>query len=122
VGSVTAPPAGTVDYGRYLVSIIGCSDCHGEQLQGKVDNGQPGPPAGPNLTQIIPQWSEDQFLTFFNTGMIPDAGQVPTLTLSSGFSEPRMPWPTVRAVASDDDLKAMYQYLHSLAPVESPTR
>lgn len=122
-GHVTAPPQTvTAEYGEYLVDIIGCQDCHGPQLEGKVDNGQPGPPPGPNLTKIIPQWTEDEFMTFFNTGTLPGGAQVPTLTLNSGFTEPRMPWPVVRAVTSDDDLKAMYLYLHNLSPVEGPTQ
>jgi hypothetical protein len=45
-----------------------------------------------------------------------------TSTLNSGFSEPRMPWPVVRAVTSDDDLKAMYNYLHNLPPVQGSTQ
>jgi len=122
VSSVSAPQAGTPEYGKYMVDIIGCSDCHGDQLQGIVDNGQPGPPPGPNLTQIVPQWSEAQFMTFFNTGTMPGGAQVPILTLPSGFSEPRMPWPMVRAVTTDAELKDMYTYLHSLSAVESPVR
>ncbi len=51
VSSVTTPQPGTSAYGKYMVDILGCRDCHGDQLQGKVDNGQLGPPAGPNLTQ-----------------------------------------------------------------------
>jgi cytochrome c5 len=121
-GTVTAPRAGTPEYGKYLVDIIGCRDCHGDQLQGKVDNGQPGPTPGPNLTLIVPQWTEEQFMTFFNTGTLPGGGKVPMITLTSGFSEPRMPWTGVRADTTDDELKAMYAYLHSLALVESPTK
>ncbi len=122
VGSVTAPPPGTPEYGKYMVDIIGCRSCHGDQLQGKADTGQPGPPPGPNLTQIVPQWTEEQFMTFFNTGIRPDGSPVPILTLPSGFSEPRMPWPEVRAAATDDELKAIYAYLHSLPPVEGPAK
>jgi mono/diheme cytochrome c family protein len=122
VGSVTTPQAGTPEYGKYMVDIIGCRDCHGAQLQGKVDNGQPGPTPGPNLTLIVPRWTEEQFMTFFNTGTMPGGAQVPMLTLASGFTEPRMPWPMVRAVTTDDELKAMYAYLHSLPVVESPVR
>ena len=114
VSSVTAPQTGTREYGKYMVDIVGCRECHGDQLQGKVDNGQPGPTPGPNLTEIVPQWREEQFMTFFNTGVMPGGGEVPTITLKSGFSEPRMPWPTVRAVATDEELQAMYAYLHSL--------
>ncbi len=122
VGSVTAPQPGTPEYGKYMVDVIGCRSCHGDQLQGKVDNGQPGPPPGPNLTQIVPLWTEEQFMTFFNTGELPGGGTVPILTLPSGFSSPRMPWPEVRAAATDDELKAMYAYLHSLPPVEGPAK
>ncbi len=122
-GHVTAPPAGvTAEYGKYMVSILGCRDCHGEQLQGKVDSGQPGPPAGPNLTAIVPQWTEEQFMTFFNSGQLPGGGTVPVLTLKSGFSSPRMPWPEFRAAATDEELRAVYTYLQSLPPTAGPTR
>ncbi|MGE5262575.1 MAG: c-type cytochrome [Acidobacteriota bacterium] len=122
VGKVTAPPPGTKEYGKYMVDVIGCRGCHGDQLQGKADNGQPGPPPGPNLTQIVPQWTEEQFMTFFNTGKLPSGASVPMVTLPSGFSEPRMPWTQVRAVATDEELKAIYTYLHGLPPVEGPAR
>jgi cytochrome c553 len=122
VGSVTALQPGTAAYGKYMVDVIGCRSCHGDQLQGRVETGQPGPPAGPNLTKIVPQWTEEQFMTFFNTGQLPSGGTVPILTLPSGFSEPRMPWPMVRAATTDKELKDIYAYLHSLPPVDSPTR
>jgi cytochrome c553 len=122
VGSVTAPRPGTPEYGKYMVDVVGCRGCHGAQLEGMLDSGQPGPPHGPNLTQIVPSWTEDQFMTFFNTGKRPDGSPVPTLTLPDGTMEPRMPWTTVRASTTDDELRAIYSYLHSLAPVESPTK
>ena len=121
-GHVTAPQPDTPTYGKYMVYILGCRDCHGAELQGKVENGQPGPPAGPNLTQIVPQWTEAQFMTFFNTGTLPGGTTVPVVTLKSGFSEPRMPWQAVRAATTDDELKAMFAYLHTLPPLESPTQ
>ena len=122
VSSITAPQPGTPEYGKYMVDILGCRFCHGDQLQGKLDKGQPGPPPGPNLTLIIPQWTEEQFMTFFNTGQLPSGKMVPILTLPSGFSEPRMPWSTVRAATTDDELKVMYTYLHNLPLVEGPTK
>lgn len=122
VSHVTAPETGTLAYGKYLVNIFGCSDCHGDQLQGKVDNGQPGPPPGPNLTLIVPQWTEAEFMNLFNTGTLPGGSKVPILTLKSGFSSPRMPWTEFRAAATDDELKTMYAYLHNLQPVEGPEK
>ncbi len=123
VAHVTAPPLSDASaYGEYLVNVIGCRDCHGSELAGRPESNQPGPPPGPNLTEIIPQWTEEEFMTFFNTGTLPGGGEVPTLTLKSGFTEPRMPWPTVRAVATDDELLAMYTYLHNLPPLAGPTQ
>lgn len=61
-------------------------------------------------------------MTYFNKGLRPDGSPVPTLTLRSGFSEPRMPWPTIRAIASDEELKAMYTYLHELDPLDGPSK
>ncbi len=121
VGSVIAPQVGTPEYGKYMVDVIGCRGCHGQQLEGKVYSGL-GPPTGPNLTKIMPQWTEEQIMTFFNTGRLPDGSTVPTLTLPSGRTEPTMPWPEVRAVATDEELKAIYAYLHSLPPVEGPAK
>ena len=121
-GPVAAPQPGTPEYGHYLVSIIGCANCHGDQLQGRLDTGQPGPPAGPNLTQIVPTWTEAQFMTFFNTGRRPDGSPVPNETLANGTQRPRMPWDEVRAATTDADLHDLYTYLHSLPPVDSPTK
>ncbi|MFZ0546993.1 MAG: cytochrome c [Candidatus Promineifilaceae bacterium] len=123
VGHVMAPPlADPSAYGKYLVDVIGCRDCHGSQLEGRVENGQPGPTPGPNLTKIVSQWTEADFMTFFNTGIRPDGSEVPLITLPSGFSEPRMPWPMVRAALTDEELEAIYTYLHNLPPVEGPTQ
>src|SRR5579859_297666 len=122
VSHVAAPQPETPQAGEYMVNIIGCRDCHGDQLTGKVDNGQPGPPPGPNLTQIVPNWTEDQFLTFFNTGQRPDGSPVPLLTLPDGSTEPAMPWTEVRASTTDAELKAIYSYLHSLPPAASATK
>lgn len=122
VANVSAPQPGTSAHGKYLVDILGCRECHGDQLQGKVDNGQPGPPPGPNLTQIVPQWTEEQFMTLFNTGKLPGGSTLPIGTLPSGFAEPRMPWTVIRAAATDDELRAIFAYLHSLPPVAGETQ
>jgi hypothetical protein len=79
-----------------------------------------GPPAGPNLTKMIPHWTEEQFMTFFNTGRLPGGAKVPMIPLASGFTEPRMPLTMVRAATTDDELKATYSYLHNLPPIEDP--
>lgn len=122
VSHVSAPQTGTPAYGKYLVDILGCRDCHGDRLQGKVENGQPGPPPGPNLTLIVPKWTEAEFMNLFNTGTLPGGSKVPMLTLRSGFSAPRMPWTEFRAATTDDELRALYLYLYNLQPVEGPAQ
>jgi mono/diheme cytochrome c family protein len=109
---VVAPPEGTsAEYGTYLVAILGCRLCHGENLAGRPGGG-PGPPAGPNLTVLLPKWSLDDFLKTFRTGVDPYNH---TLTTS-------MPWKEISAFARDDDLKAIYAYLHGLTPLGGFTR
>ena len=107
---ITAPPEGpTAEYGGYLVSILGCRLCHGENLGGGTGEG--GEPIGPNLTAIVPQWSEEEFVTFFRTGVDPTGRNI----------DPEvMPWKDFSGFANDDDLKALYAYLHGLARIEAP--
>jgi cytochrome c553 len=102
---IVAPIAGaTPDYGKYLVSIMACRMCHGENLTG----GNPGDEnAGPNLALIVPAWSETGFVTTLRTGVDP-AGH----TLGD-----RMPWKAFSAFASDDDLRAMNAYLRGLTRI-----
>jgi mono/diheme cytochrome c family protein len=109
---IVAPVEGvSADYGKYLVSILGCPLCHGENLAGRKSGG-PGPPGGPNLTLILPKWSVEDFIHTLRTGVDPY-----NRTLAEG-----MPWKEVSTFARDEDLKAMYAYLHGLTPIEGPTR
>jgi mono/diheme cytochrome c family protein/uncharacterized membrane protein len=106
---VVAPPEGTsAEYGKYLVSVLTCQACHAENLAGRKVRG-PGPPSGPNLTAIVPNWSADSFIRTFRTGVDPA-----NHTLSK-----EMPWKEVAAFASDADLTAMYTYLHGLKLIDS---
>lgn len=100
-------PGVTVEYGRYLTRI--CTGCHGADL-----NGAPfGPPGQevptPNLTPggELASWSEQDFMTTFRSGLTP-AGR----KLSD-----EMPWKYFGQM-SDDELKAVWMYLHSLPALE----
>ena len=109
---IVAPVEGvSADYGKYLVSILGCPLCHGENLAGRKRGG-PGPPGGPNLTLILPKWSAEDFIHTLRTGVDPY-----NRTLAEG-----MPWKEVSTFARDEDLKAMYAYLHGLTPIEGPAQ
>jgi mono/diheme cytochrome c family protein len=104
---VAAPPAGaTADYGKYLVAIGGCRDCHGADLAGGQAAGGLGPPVGPNLTLVVPKWSEADFIQTIRTGVAPGGH-----ALSDD-----MPWKDVSNFSTDDDLGAIYAYLHNLPP------
>jgi len=98
---IVAPPRGaTPEYGKYLVSVLGCQLCHGEQLTGGKAGG-PGPPPGPSLRAIIPKWSAEDFARTLRTGIDPYKH-----TLNEG-----MPWKALSNFATDEDLMAMYVYL-----------
>jgi mono/diheme cytochrome c family protein len=109
---VVAPAEGaSADYGEYLVSILGCRLCHNENLSGRKSGGR-GPPGGPNLTLILPRWGAEDFIHTLRTGVNPYGH-----TLAEG-----MPWKQISSFASDEDLKAIYTYLHGLTPIEGPTK
>jgi len=99
----SAPPAGvTPQYGQYLVDITGCRTCHGPTLEGRAPGGF-GPPAGPNLKALVPTWQEAGFVSFFRTGVDPYGRSIdPSL----------MPWSDIGKAYSDDELRAIYAYIH----------
>lgn len=101
---ITRPAEGaTADYGKYLADIS-CVACHGENLAGGIPG---GPPVGPNLTKIVPGWTQDQFVALIRTGKLPSGEQVTE----------DMPWKEISAFTSDDDVKALYAYVHGLQPL-----
>ncbi len=110
---VVSPPRGvSVEYGKYLVTITGCNTCHGADLAGGTPGGF-GPPAGPNLTVLVPQWSDTLFIKTIRTGVDPTGHQLnPT----------EMPYKEISAAYEDDQLEAIYTYLHGLAPIVKPAK
>jgi mono/diheme cytochrome c family protein len=128
-------PAPTVEYGRYLVTIGACAECHtpsqrGEPLPGMAFAGgqEFRMPAGvvrsANLTPHatgLGSVSEDAFVARFRTHgtphrepavprPAPDAQPLPGNTI--------MPW-SMYAGMTDDDLRAIYRYLRTVAPVNN---
>jgi mono/diheme cytochrome c family protein len=107
---IIAPQAGTAEYGNYLVRSLGCPDCHGQNLAGT--SGGFGP-SGPNLTYIVPSWSQENFIALFREGKDPTGRQISTND---------MPWKSYSGAMTDDELAAVYKYLHGLAPIEASTK
>jgi mono/diheme cytochrome c family protein len=81
--------------------------CHGENLAG-----HPGGGAGENLTPAgnLATWTETDFVHTLRTGVTPDGR-----TLDSEM----MPW-DITGQFSDEELKAIWLYLKSLPPIETP--
>lgn len=123
-------PSDRVAYGRYLTNAAVCGDCHtpideqGAPLPGKeFAGGMVFTPNGvglvrsanltPDAATGIGTWTEEQFVEKFRAYR----GQAPrTLEGAERLQNTEMPW-TYYAGMRDDDLRAIYAYLRSLAPV-----
>ncbi len=100
----------TQTYGEYLVSIATCRVCHGKELAG--GQAGPGEPIGPNLTPAgeLATWTQADFFQLMRTGQTPSNRQINTF----------MPW-RYYSQMSDTELEAIWLYLQSLEPVQTPT-
>lgn len=116
------PPGATVERGNYLANAVAeCHDCHTQRslvsgaFTGPAFAGGASFPVDgtelvvtpPNLTPDpqygrITTWTEDQFLARFRKGPL--------------IPETIMPWNAFGRM-SDDDIRAIYRYLRTLAPV-----
>jgi mono/diheme cytochrome c family protein len=102
----TAPEiAVSTEYGEYLTNIAACRECHGMDLAGGVN---PGAPLGPNLTTggAFAAYREEDFIKVMRTGVTPGGR-----TLSE-----EMPWEGYSNM-TDDEFKALFQYLQSVEPL-----
>ena len=103
---VVAPPATSLEYGRYLVVLGGCRDCHGVNLDGKDPlNPVPGLPPAPNIggSSVLSRWTDAQFIETMRTGQMPGGAR-----LADG-----MPW-KIYSGMSDEDLQRIFRYLSSV--------
>jgi mono/diheme cytochrome c family protein len=97
----------TPAYGSYLIGM--CKGCHGPQLSGgKIPGGPPDWKPAANITPGgIGRWSEGDFIQALRTGRRPDGSTI----------DAQMPWKEFRHM-DDVELRALYAYLHALAPRE----
>ncbi len=97
-------PGVTKEYGEYLSKSGGCTSCHGANLSGG------GPVDGVKAANLTPggelgKWSEADFMKAIRTGVRPNG------TIISAA----MPWPYAKNM-TDDEIRATWMYLQSLAP------
>ena len=105
---VTAPEPGvTVEYGKYLVDVMDCRLCHGQNMTGERFPDPTVKVKVPDVTSggEVGFWSEEQFIHMIRTGVTPGGHELnPEL----------MPWEEINVRTSDDDLSAIYMYLQEL--------
>ena len=119
------------EYGKYLVTIASCSECHtqsnkGEPLPGMyLAGGQTfNFPAGvvssanitPDAVTGIGNWTKEDFLNRFRFYNSEEAQNVP-VNLEKDFNTP-MPW-LMYSGMTDEDLGAIYEYLRTIKPVNN---
>ena len=89
----------TAEYGKFMVSVLDCTSCHGDDLNGGTS---PIGPKGPSL-RLVKAWTEEEFITTLRTGVDPSGHEL----------APIMPWKSTGRL-DDVELSALYQYLISL--------
>jgi mono/diheme cytochrome c family protein len=124
--------ADSIAYGRYVTTFASCGECHTQRddrgnLVPGMDfaGGRAFPlPTGTvysaNITPAktgIGTWTRDAFIARFKAHA---NGNVPA-DVHDGEPNSVMPWP-MYAGMSEQDLGAVYDYLHSLKPVEAKSR
>jgi len=126
--NIAPPESDPVKYGGYLANMAGCSDCHTPYVKGQPDFSRAY--AGDNTFNLdkfkvtaanitpdsatgIGTWTEERFLNKFTPyreekGYNFDPGKQNTIMPLVSF-----------AGMTDNDLKAIYAYLHSIKPLSN---
>lgn len=117
-------------YGKYLATIASCSDCHAQTKDGEPITGMEyaggtgielpfGTIRAANLTPDVETglgaWTKEQFIQRFKS-MATD--EVKNMEVQPGSFNTIMPW-SMYGGMTEEDLGAIYEYLHSLKPVKN---
>jgi mono/diheme cytochrome c family protein len=123
-------PEDRVAYGRYMVTLAGCADCHTQLVKGEPVPGMEfaggfefafpsGMVRSANITPDeetgIGSWTEDAFMQRFQA--FADSAATPPVVGPHDFNT-IMPW-YLLARMKDDDLRAIYAYLRTVKPVKN---
>ncbi len=121
----------TAAYGKYLVTLASCSECHTQS-----EKGEPKPgmylaggegfnfPAGivhsanitPDAETGIGNWTKQDFFNRFRAFNNEEAHNIP-VNIEKEFNTP-MPW-LMYSGMNDEDLGAIYDYLRTVSPVKN---
>lgn len=119
------------EYGKYLVTIAGCADCHTQAIKGEPVKGMDyaggttmklpwGTIRTANITPDketgIGNWTKEDFVGRFKAFRSQEIYS--KVNMTSDFNTV-MPWQFFSGM-SDEDLGAIYEYLHSIKPVHNP--
>lgn len=113
-----------VEYGAYLVKLAECRSCHGANLSGGHSFRLPGNVGGawvvssnltPDLETGIGRWTPEIFVGVFKAYTSQDSPRLQVVTDASKNTV--MPW-LQYAGMTEEDLRAIFEYLRSLEPVK----
>jgi cytochrome c2 len=120
-------PSNAIAYGAYLVNAAGCMECHTQVKNGQIipelqlSGGREFTLAQGEIlrsSNITPDdetgiglWTQEAFVQKFKAYLM-DSGYVPTPVVQGEYMT-IMPW-TMYAGMSQQDLEAIYSYLHSI--------
>ena len=95
-------PGPTAEYGGYIVSIAGCTLCHGDDLGG---GSTPDNVVAPNISSsgTAGTWTVAQFMQTLRTGETPGG---------ASLDNEQMPW-GIFGNMTDDELTAVFLYLQT---------
>ncbi|MCB0730715.1 MAG: cytochrome C [Ignavibacteriae bacterium] len=118
-----------IEYGKYLVNIGGCEDCHTPSEGGTPDENMrfaggfeiPMETGGickaanitPDNETGIGSWTKEKFIQRFKFYQNNDS-----LIVKSGGFNSEMPW-TVYANMTEEDLGSIYEYLRTVKPIKN---
>lgn len=119
----------TVEYGKYLTNIAGCSDCHTPRIKGEfqmnkyLGGGEEYKMPGsitvraanitPDMETGIGNWTKENFIQKFRSY---SKDKYIPLDVKSGEFNTIMPW-TFLSNMTDEDLSAIYDYLRTVVPI-----
>ena len=109
-GANAATPAAKIAHGKRLADVLDCAGCHGANLQGEnmADKPEDGAMYSPNVTLIVPAYSDVQLDRLIRHGVPKDGRQFWFMQVES------------YQFLSDADFVALASYLRTLKPAGKP--